>query len=247
MRGGSVAPTHSRRRRAMLTSGRFIDYGDRVVLADFDGNTWAAESVSIVQGGFGYREDGVTKPPRPWTFNAATGQPVIEGDVVLIQFVNDNPSMPVVTGGVRSARASDFLERGHADGERPFNRLAMRLRALDPTGAVVGEARVDVHGALGPGTMRALATGTLELVLAPDLANEAGAIVLRIQDGVVTVTAGGAPVPVLLSAPFSADANAAWTQVSAALGALGFPVTSIATHIAALGAGGYAAQHLEAE
>lgn len=242
-----TAPTHARRRRPMLTSGRFIDYGDRVVLADFDGNTWAAESVSIVQGSFGYRDDGVVKLPRPWTFNASTGLPTIEGDVVVVQFVNDNPATPIVMGGVRSAKASDFLERNHGDGDRPFNRLAMRLRALDAAGAVVGEARVDVHGALGPGTIRALTTGTLELVLAPDLATEAGALTLRIKDGVVTVTAGGAPVPVLLADPFSSDASGAWTEVSSALAALGFPAVNIGTHIAALGAGGYSAQHLEAE
>lgn len=247
MRPGANAPTHARKRRPTLTSGRFIDYGDRVVLADFSGNTWAAESVSIVQGGFGYRDDGVTKPPRPWTFDAKTGLATIEGDVVLIQFVNDNPATPIVMGGVRSAKTSEFLERNHGDGTKPFNRLAMRLRALDTTGAVVGEARADIHGDLGPGTLRALTTHTLELVLAPDLTTEAGALTLRLEGGVVTVTASGVPVPVLLATPFGTDASAAWTEVSTALAALGFPVVNIATHLAALASGGYAAQRLRAE
>lgn len=199
-------PGHRRARAAHLTTGRFVDYGDRVVLVDRNGNTWAQERVAVVQGGFGFAEDGAQKLPRPYKFDA-TGAVVIEGDPVLIDFLDGNARRPVVLGGIRSTAPGSFLDRGYDEADAPYNRAAVRLRALSSSGAVDGEVRVDVHGAAGPGVFRVLATDTIEVVVADDLDTEAGALRITVSGGKVTIDAGGVTEPVILGSTFLGDLN----------------------------------------
>lgn len=239
-------PKHDTRRPRSLTSGWFVDYGDAVVLRDRWGNTWAEASVSIVQGGFGYKEDGAQKLPRPFKYDA-NGGTIIEGDVVLIDFLDGNPKTPVVVGGVRSAKESGFLARGYGDEQAPYNRLAVRLRALDTAGAVSGEVRLDVHKPGNEGGAKLSATTRLELLVTDDLDTEAAAIRITIADGKVTVEAGGLTEPVLKATTFQTDLAAGLTEVTAALSALGLPATNLGTLIAQASAAAYSASKLEAE
>lgn len=241
---------HDRRRPRQLTSGWFVDYGSEVVLRDRWGNVWSRASVSIVQGGFGYAEDGAQKVPRPFKYDAQ-GNTVIEGDVVLIDFLDGNPKTPVVLGGVRSARATGFLSRGHHDEKAPYNRLRVRLRALDVDGNEVGDARVDIHGDDGEGSIRVSATAKLQLLVSSDL-DGGSPIRLTVADGKVTVEGGGTTEPVLLGRTYTADELKALTQVSAGLASMGLPVTDVAAFVASLTAAGtagtpYLSQKLEAE
>jgi len=239
-------PRHDARRPRTVTSGWFVDYGDRVVLRDRWGNTWAEESVSIVQGGFGYKEDGAQKLPRPYTYDA-NGGVVVEGDVVVIDFLDGNPKTPLVLGGVRSAKDAGFLSRGYQDEDAPYNRMAARLRALDTSGGVVGEARLEVHASGDEGGVKLSATAKLELLVASDLDSEASPIRVTIADGIVTVEGGGLTEPVLKATTFQADLAASLTEVSAALGALGLPAVNTGTLSTNAGLGSYSASKLEAE
>ena len=245
-------PRHSRRRPRALTSGWFVDYGDRRVLRDRWGNTWAEESVSIVQGGFGYAEDGAQKLPRPFRYDPITGKTVIEGDVVLIDFIDQNPKLPVVMGGVRSARETGYLDRGYADAEAPYNRLAARLRALDTAGNVTGEMRLDVHGDDGDGAAKLATTTRIELLVSPDLDTEATPIRVTIEGGKVTVEGGGLTEPVLLGRTYTADEAGAVSGIATVLSGLGFPVppaVAFAANLVLASTVGapYLSQRLEAE
>ncbi len=239
-------PRHDGRRPRSLTSGWFVDYGGRIVLRDRWGNTWAEDSVSVVQGGFGYREDGAQKLPRPFKYDAS-GATVIHGDVVLIDFLDANPKTPIVVGGVRSAKESGFLARGYADEAAPYNRGAARLRSLDTAGNVTGEVRLDIHGDRGDGTAKLSATSAIELLVSDDLETESAPIRITIAGGKVTVEGGGLTEAVLKATTFQSDLAAGLTEVVAALGALGLPAVSLGVVVATATAGTYAAAKLEAE
>lgn len=241
-------PRNPSRKAAQTTVGRFIDKGNRVVLASDNGGQWELSSVSIVTGGFGFKEDGSELLPRPWLYDV-TQQVIVEGDIVLIQFRNNNGKLPIVMGGLRSATDVGFLARGYQDEVAPYNRLAIRRRALSTLGLPTGDARVEVHGARGaddPGVIKVSSTQRIEILVAPNLDTDAGAIWVTVENGVVTVENGGITEKVLKGETFSTDSAAALTEITAALAALGFAGLA-AAHIAALTAGAYTATTLEAE
>lgn len=197
-------PRHGRQRSRTMTSGWFVDYGDRVVLRDRWGNTWARESVTLMQGMFGFNDDGARKAPRPYKYDAR-GEIEVEGDQVVIDFLDGNPKLPVVLGCVVGPKEG-FLPRGFQDDTAPYNRLAVRLRALDAAGEVVGEIRFDTHGAAGAGVASFQATKTLELLIAEDLDDTSrGYLRLTMTDGTVVIDVGGDAQPVILGISFLTD------------------------------------------
>lgn len=120
--------------------GYFIRWGDVVVLRDAFDNDWPVSRVTIMQGGWGFDEEGVAKLPRPQVYDRS-GNVVVQGDRVLIFFPDGDTTTPVVMGGIRSVSATDFLPTTYAPG-RSVNRLAIRVRARDDQGTELGTVDV---------------------------------------------------------------------------------------------------------
>tara|TARA_R110000824_G_scaffold54028_2_gene149056 strand:- start:9903 stop:10664 length:762 start_codon:yes stop_codon:yes gene_type:complete len=129
-KGGNAA---ERSRVIGPVEGRFIDYGDRVVLADSKANSWSVDQVRIVTGGFGSSRSGIERAPRPFKYGPSN-EVLITGDFVLIVFPEGNPQRPVVLGGIRSLAPEDSaFFAAQPLGGNP-NRMVMRQVQLDPAG-----------------------------------------------------------------------------------------------------------------
>lgn len=225
-------PRHPRKRpTAARTFGRFVDYGDAVLLVDRRGNRWTPEYVSILHGSFGYRAEGVEKLPRPWKYDD-NGKAVIEGDVVLIDFLDGNIKTPVVCGGVRGVSPNDFFAYNYASEKANPNRLAARLLSLDGEGAEVGEVRILVNDD-DLGSVEVQATDRVEIFVGDDLEAEDG-IRIVVEAGVVTVTGGGTTEPVILGATFLGDLNDWASGMTTFLSALAADATNPAVQAAAV-------------
>lgn len=120
--------------------------GDVVLVAN-RGQKWPIRFVSILQGGWGAidNSEGVTKLPRVREYDSE-GNVTIEGDRVIIDFINGDKRRPLVRGGVRSLTASDFFPYNQTSGKANPNRLAMRLAPLDDEGKATGYVDVEVGG-----------------------------------------------------------------------------------------------------
>ena len=73
---------------------------DVVVLEASRGQKWPLSFVSILQGGWGAvdNSEGVTKLPRVREYDSE-GKVTIEGDRVIIDFINGDKRRPLVRGG----------------------------------------------------------------------------------------------------------------------------------------------------
>ena len=152
-------PRHPRGRPVRMTQGRFVRYdADTVLLTDRYGNTYNQEWVSIVQGGFGNRNEGCRKPPRPWEYDAA-GNPTVEGDVVLILFLDDSNRRPVVIPGVRTIQADDWGFLDYNFNQDPVDALKARFVYRDAAGAEAGVVHVTVNQSAGAVTVGGGFTG----------------------------------------------------------------------------------------
>jgi hypothetical protein len=105
-------------------------------------HSWPLSFVSILQGFWGSVDnaEGVSKMPRVREYDAE-GKVVVEGDRVLIEFIDGNPNTPVVRGGVRGVGATDFLPYNQEPSKGPVsdqNRLAGRMVPLDADGKPQG-------------------------------------------------------------------------------------------------------------
>jgi len=159
----ATIPQHPVGRPMAASYGWFVRCGDRVVLRDRRGNDYALRQVSIVQGGFGFDVEGVSKLPRPEVIDPTTGAVIVRGDRVLILWLDGNPTTPVVLPGVRSLRADDFLPVDHSSGADP-NRWAMRVRARDDAGNVLGTVDIELcRNAADAGTARVTASGDVSI------------------------------------------------------------------------------------
>jgi len=133
-------PHNPRGKKAHTTVGWLARTGDgALVLESHRGATWPLEFVSIMQGmyGSGDNTEGMSKLPRERVYDGQ-GAVIIEGDRVIINFLDGNSSLPIICGGVRGVKVSSFLpyntERDGADA----NRLAGRLCPLNADGKVQG-------------------------------------------------------------------------------------------------------------
>lgn len=141
-------PTIPRHRRThgsvhRTTFGHFVDTGQSVHLVDRHGNVWPLEQVSIQQGWWGFRDDGMARLPRPRRLDA-DGRVLVEGDRVRIDFVDNNPRQVLVSGGFRAVKPTDFLPYNHNSPKgRDANRLAGRVSVLDDSGRELGALELE--------------------------------------------------------------------------------------------------------
>ena len=141
-------PAHPRGAPTSVTYGQFVDYGDTVKLRDRSGNSWSLEYVTILQGAWGYGDDGVGKLPRPFKYLA--GQEVIQGDVVLIVFADNSTSRPVVWGCARNPTNLDFLPYDYeSEGADPNVWKAQLLSRDKTSGAELGRVRATANESIG--------------------------------------------------------------------------------------------------
>jgi hypothetical protein len=194
------------------TYGWFVDYGDRVVLVDRRGNVYNPEWVSIQHGGWGFDGEGFAKLPRPRKIDMTTGEKVIDGDRVLIFFLEGDPRLVVVTAGFRSVKADDWLPYNHQSTGANPNALRARVQPLNSTGQVTG--RVDIKIADDDkGTAYLGATDGFTVAVGQDLDNpdvlitatsdrllvDVGGIQLQVDKGLVRLGDSEATDPVVLA------------------------------------------------
>lgn len=211
-------PAHAAGRPAPITYGRFIRVDDTVVLVDRRGNRYSLDYVNIIAGFWGRSEDGVVKLPRPWVYVPGTDEVLIEGDIVLILFMDGNYQRPMVLGAARAfgENTAGLPYAYDADDDALANKLRARLRNLDDTlgdnAPVLAEVRWSIHDT--PGVARVEATGHVE------------------TKKVIPVVP---PEAVLRSEAYLADFQASLTEIIAAFGALGVSLpstTALAANVA---------------
>lgn len=145
----------------VLRYGWLVDRGGEINLVDNTGETYPLANVSVQQGAWGYDHEGVAKLPRPYVHDGS-GKVVVQGDKVLIQFLNGNPRTPVITGGVRrlDVQNSTLPARHDKTGANP-NRLTLRLAPLGDAGEELGEVLVEL-AADDKGSVAATVSDTVE-------------------------------------------------------------------------------------
>lgn len=197
----TTIPRHGRPRGRVYTTthGHFVDDGNAVVLVDRHGSKYPLEQVSIQQGWWGSSDEGVARLPRPRRVSSS-GETIVEGDRVRIDFLDGNPRCPIVSGGFRATSAGDFLPYNYASpqgGDR--NRVAGRSRVLRDDGAEVGTVQWEVGAGGEPRVTVSLGRSSERLRTYVDLDGESGAIqagtrdgtVLRLDEHSVTVSTSG--------------------------------------------------------
>jgi len=194
-------PRHPRGGKPALspTTGRFVRYADtgKVLLTDNRGNWWQLPSVTILTGSWGFSEEGIEKLPRPWEY-IADGQPLVSGDIVIIDFLDGSWRRPVVRGGVRSVQASSFFARDHDASGANDNRLRVRLTPMIK-GVQVGEVQVKACDD---------DLGSVELLVSESVKIGIGPIVETIQAPVTTIEASLTGVTVVSAGPVDVTAAA---------------------------------------
>ena len=152
-------PRHRGRGTRGLTTGRLVWKGaDQLALRDRRGNSWSLASVSFHVGGWGSVSEGTEKLPRPWRYDETTGKAIVRGDLLLIDFIDGNPALPVVMSVARSTtKTTDFLAYNHEETAGKANRMRVRFTPLDSDGQQSGEVRLKVADD-GEGTVELEAT-----------------------------------------------------------------------------------------
>jgi hypothetical protein len=209
--------------------GRLVDYGDRLVLQAEDGNNWDASRVRMLSGAFGSAIDGVERGPRPWKFGPSN-EVLVQGDVVVIEFLDGKTTRPFIRGGVRPLVPVDegYFAR-QPIGQNP-NRWAMRQVQLDEVGTETGafdmevfrsdsEQQVEISVRVGGARCRILLDGkagtisigdgseTERVILGDDYLTDYQTVV---DDLIAVGIAAGAPTPgaVAVSGKLAADPSA---------------------------------------
>ncbi len=226
-RGGGIAipPTY----------GWFVRQGTNVVLTDRRGNNHNLEYVSILQGTFGWDSEGFTKFPRPRVVDAE-GKLLIEGDRVMIDYLDGNVKRPVVRGGIRSTRAIDFLGYNYKSEGATSNRLALRVEQRDERGNLLGEVEFEIgRNDLGKAELRA--SERIELVVVDRLGEkDTGEELLRIrirEDGVDIVRGQtDSTDQVILGREFLTELKIALTEIAAGLTAIPSSAAAVNVFIA---------------
>jgi hypothetical protein len=139
-------PRHDAVVPTATTWGYFVDRGGGdIILVDHNGSRWPAGDGSMVRyaGAFTSNTlEGVHRAPRPWKFSP-DGTPIVEGDFVTIEFLDDNPKRPLVRPGVRPLNPDDpAVHPVNPIGQDP-NPIRARFAARNAsTGAVTGTVQV---------------------------------------------------------------------------------------------------------
>jgi len=161
--------------------------GRVVLVGGKTGSVWGLEKVSILSGSFGFAEEGVEKLPRVYRYDDR-GEELVQGDRVLIDFVNGNTDTPVVRGGVRAMSPNAFLHYNHDAEGADENRLAMRLRILDAEGQGEEKGLVEFEAGHDEGGNVTL---TLDGALTITVKRDDGDHTIVIDDEGIKIDAGG--------------------------------------------------------
>lgn len=181
-------PTAQRSHVPGVTTGRFERSGDSVVLVDASGNAWPAADVDFVTGLMGGAHDGPERMPRPFVRDVR-GKVVVEGDVVALTFVADNPQRPLVLGVVRAAARDAFLQGAYGAVGYDGDMVRWRGSVIDSAGAQTGQ-RVDLRVLEdGEGAVDIRATGRVVIRIHHDTESTSGSTTITAEDGVITIDA----------------------------------------------------------
>lgn len=219
-------PRHSRRGTPALTYGRIVDLGDRLVLTDRHSNTWPMDRVNWAISGYGSVNDGVVKLPRTWLYETSSSQVIRQGDTLILGMIDGKAKRVAVLGFARNVDSPDFLPYNY-DRNNDEDRLAGRFRKLTNN---VETARVDFEVHDTEGHARLGATDQAELGVAADLDNGVRTRVVVTRTKVQAKKAGEAK-PLVQQSPYLADEAKGLAAVVAVLGALGLPVTDLASFV----------------
>lgn len=229
-------PGHSTGLKGCI-GGRFAERGGQIVLLDDLGNATELDRCTILMGGWGDADEGVSKLPRVEVMDAA-GKVIVPGDRVVILHAQGNARRPVVLGGVRPLGAHEFLARLHSDESADANALRVRLLARDAQGAEGG--RVDLEAGAGDGggvDLEATDHVTVRVGADPDALT---ALVLQLLTSGAVFSMGGSAQPVILGTSFLTGLSTWLVGLTTFVGA-----TSVATTAAqiATAAGVFAPIH----
>lgn len=181
-------PTAQRSHVPGVTTGRFERSGDSVVLVDANGNAWPAADVDFVTGLMGGAHDGPERMPRPFARDVR-GKVVVEGDVVALTFVADNPQRPLILGVVRAAARDAFLQGAYGAAGYDGDMVRWRGSVIDSAGAQTGQ-RVDLRLLEdGEGTVDIRATGKVVIRIHHDTESTSGSTTITAEDGIITIDA----------------------------------------------------------
>ena len=233
-----------------------------MLLTDTRGNTWTAAQVGICQGGFGFDSEGVEKLPRPSLYDATGEVELVQGDRLIIDFINGNSHRPFVRGGVRSLAATD-LAPNHAASGASVNRLRLRVVPRDPTtGLELGTVQIDVSGDDQASVLASIGSwlavysgGTMHLETGDALTMQAGGPVLLTAtegtstlqgplghvsevgaDGVMTVSRGvNSAEKTIRGETFLAELMEAISECAGNFAGLGLPFTNCTIFVANVG------------
>lgn len=252
------------------TWGYFIDRGDRVDLVD--GRTqhrWTGLDRGAVQYSNGSAinaVEGFYRAPRPWKYDAQ-GNVIVYGDLVVIEFLDGNPNMPIVRPGARStmsrAPEEDTAFFPHNPLGQDPNPMRWRYVARDDRGAVTGHVQA-----------KALDGGAkVELVVGGTKFGEGVTVTLDFDAGRITMTAPevvvnasdkvtlktgalevyqntsalATPVVVEGVAGFSSQLGGALSELEAKVAALSGTTQSVIDFVALLAAGAFTSARTETE
>lgn len=193
-------PRHARTRTPTCCRGEFVKPSSGpIVLVDSWGNTWQLEQVSFLTGGFGFKEEGAFKLPRPNEIDGQ-GKVKVPGDRVMILFEDGDPLRPIVLPGVRAIKPNAFFPASHlSEGANP-NRWAARVQPLDGDGEATGEVRLLVANN-DKGSVSLQATEGITTQVGEDLEGDTFLTITVTQD-MVTISKGGTTEAVVLGETF---------------------------------------------
>jgi hypothetical protein len=201
--GDPTIPRHpaDARGQRIFQVGKIVERGGKLFLVADDGPSWSVEYVTVLQGIFGWTEDGVAAFPRPWVYDD-TGKATLEGDKVVFSRLNGAARMPLIVGAVRSNAPHPFLSATIS--KAPRNRIAFRKRALDAQGKQKGEVRAEINPA-EDGEMRVAATTRLQLQVAPTIDDANAGLQVVMEGGQVEITNGSTAEAMIRGETFLSD------------------------------------------
>lgn len=129
-------------RVTQVLMGRFVWRGREVWLESDAGDQWGPDWYSVVQGGWG-SDEGVSKLPRPWRF-ADSGAPIIEGDMVMIEFVRGDVTSAVARPAPSRPTRQDWLDTSFEAGGAERLREEFTPLDLDTGAPLAGSYRLEI-------------------------------------------------------------------------------------------------------
>ena len=170
----------------LRTWGYFVDRDGPIDLVDGrSGHRWQGIDTGTVQYANGSplnAVEGWYRAPRPWKYDNS-GNVLVRGDIVVIDFLDGNPNMPLVSPGSRSTKtkdpdADDAFFPPNPLGQDP-NPVRWRYVARNDAGAVTGHVQA-----------KALDGGNkVELVVGGTKFGEGVTVTLDFDAGRITMTA----------------------------------------------------------